>query len=121
MVPWLRSSSMIRDSLFRLVLLSCASSIAAQGQVLVVDAAGGPGSDFTDVPSAVSAAVDGDVLLVRSGSYLVDELAIALDGKGLTLVADSGASVAVGSLDVQDLPAGHFTLLQGLDLHGEGK
>jgi len=46
-----------------------AFSAAAANQVFVVDAAGGPGVDHTSVQPAVDAAADGDVILVRPGTY----------------------------------------------------
>lgn len=50
-----------------LALASHAPWLAAQGQVWVVDAASGPGTDFVDIGGAVLSASDGDTILVRSG------------------------------------------------------
>ena len=49
--------------------LICASTVAAQGNVIIVDAAGGPGSQFTSLRSAVIAAMPGDLLQIRAGNY----------------------------------------------------
>jgi hypothetical protein len=94
---------------FSLLLLA-----VPQGQVHVVDAAGGPGSDFTSVAAAVSAASDGDVVLVRAGDYL-DFDGIFLTGKGLTVVTEPGASVVTDRIRILDLPSSSQVLIQGLD------
>ena len=52
---------------YSLTTLLAASLASAQGTVWVVDQANGPGTDFTNVSSAVLAAASGDTLLVRSG------------------------------------------------------
>lgn len=68
--------------------LTCA---VASADVLVVDASGGGGS--TTLPAAVDAAAAGDALLVRTGSYA----GFLPTGKGLSLVAEPGAAVAVAA------------------------
>ena len=45
------------------------SLVPAQGQVHVVDAAGGAGAAFTDLPAAVAAAAPGDTVLVGPSAY----------------------------------------------------
>ena len=87
------------------------SLVPAQGQVHVVDAAGGAGAAFTDLPAAVAAAAPGDTVLVRSGAYSP----FTLDGKGLFVLADTGADVAIdGTVAVRNLPAGQSVMLRGL-------
>jgi hypothetical protein len=95
-----------------LVLLCGAPSSAG---VLVVDGSGAPGTDFTSLQSAIDAAASGDVLLVRTGNYG----GITVDGKGLTIVADEGATVNLGpdflsESIVQNVPAGQTVALRGL-------
>ncbi len=102
-----------------LSLLSIFPSAGSQGQVHVVDAAGGPGSDFTAIFAAVAAAADGDVVLARAGDYDPDPFTgssdgVSLSGKGLTVVAEAGAAVRMSALQIENLPAGRFALLQGL-------
>ena len=84
--------------------------------VIVVDAAGG--GDYLDLQAAVSAAAVDDVLLVRTGSYTAPTL-----GKGLAIVADSGANVVVlGTTMVNGTSPERPLLLSGLALrHGLGK
>ena len=75
-----------------LVLLASALSIRAE--VLVVDEAGGPGSAFIDIQSAVDTALEGDTILVRDGSYP----AFVIDGKSLSVVADGDDVTLSGGL-----------------------
>ncbi len=56
-------------SFFCGAILGVAAALPSQGNVIVVDAAGGPGSQFSDLPSAIAAAVSGDTLDVRVGEY----------------------------------------------------
>lgn len=68
--------------------------LAATGQAQrtwSVAAAGGSGVDFTDIPPAVAAAADDDILLVRAGDY--SEL--NLNGKGLKVLGEAGARVSI--------------------------
>lgn len=87
-----------------------ALAVHAQGQVFVVDAAGGPGSFSTQLQPAIDAASPGDTLLVRSGNYA----AASLVGKPLTLIADTGADVYAQWLQIQQLPAGAGVVVHGL-------
>src|SRR5262245_23875185 len=77
------------------LLVAFASPLASaqNANVLVVDAAGGPGSAFTDIQPAINAAANGDIVLVRSGSYAGFEV----QAKSVSIVADAGASVVVNS------------------------
>jgi len=86
--------------------------------VLVVDAGGG--GDHTSPFDAVSAAADGDIILVKPGTYTgLFEGTLFLGDKSLTVVADGGP-VEVGSAIVEDLPAGKTVVLRGLDLQADG-
>jgi hypothetical protein len=86
-----------------LVHLPCSAS------VIVVDAAGG--GQHTQITAAVAAAAPGDVLLVKSGSYLP----FTIDAKSLSVVADTSAVVTVtGSIRVQNLVADQTVVLSGL-------
>jgi hypothetical protein len=78
----------------RIALLVLASLLApvgsASGNVIVIDAANGPGTDFTSINEALinNAAVNGDVFLLRSGTY--EPVVSVLT---LSFVADAGADV----------------------------
>lgn len=81
---------------------------------VIVVASNGTGQ-ATDLPAAIAAAVDGDVLLVKSGTYS----AFTITNKSLDLVADAGASVIVlGTSTVQQLAATRSVSLTGLSLRG---
>jgi hypothetical protein len=77
------------------IVLLAASPLAAQRQIFVVDAANGPGAQFTSLPAAVAAVPDGSVLLLRPGSYA----AFAVSGKGLSIVGagEDPHRVTIGS------------------------
>src|SRR5260221_5846410 len=97
--------------LVSVVSLLAASGRALAGHVLVVDA-GGSGS-CTDIERAVNAAVDGDAILVKSGSYA----GIYIGDKTLSIVADTGAVVVVqGQVSVNYLSANRSVLVAGLQI-----
>lgn len=107
-----RPFAIVSRTLLGCVLL--AGAVAAQGTVLVVDDDGGPGVDFTDVPSAVAAASSGDMILVRAGDYTGD---FVIDGKGLMLAAETNSVVNLqgSQVDVQNLAANQHVILRGID------
>jgi hypothetical protein len=86
-------------------LLLLASPLAAD--VVTVDDSGG--ADFTDLQPAIDAAGEGDLVLVRAGSYGPFEVV----GKALAIVADD-AAVATGPGVVRDLAPGQTVVLRGL-------
>jgi hypothetical protein len=89
--------------------IASSSAARAQGATYVVDDGGGPGVSFTDIPPAVAAAVPGDTLIVRAGSYS----AFGLD-EGLTIVGETGVFVATG-VAIHDVPAGERAIVAVLD------
>ena len=92
-------------------------AVRAGAQVVhVVDASNGPGTEFTDLDSAASAAADGDILLVRTGQYF----ATIVQAKSLVIQADTGANVRVDEITVRDLPAGGAVVVRGLTIDGGG-
>ena len=82
----------------------------AHAGVIVVDAS----SPEPVVQAAVDAAANGDILLVKPGE-IDSGSTITIDGKGLTLIADGGI-VQLGSLIVQNLPAGRQVTVRGFTL-----
>lgn len=86
--------------------------VSAQ-RTFVVDANGG--GHFTDLPAAVTAAADGDTLLVRAGRYS----GVTILGKGLRILGDLGVEVAGAGLRnaaflVEEVPAGSEFVLAGV-------
>ena len=93
-------------------LISTLATSATAG-VIVVDSSGG--GQFTNLQMAVNSASNGDTLLVRAGGYS----SFTVDGKALSIVADSGATVTVsGSIVVQNLAADQGVVLAGLSVTG---
>jgi hypothetical protein len=74
----------------------------------------GPGVNFTNVQAAVNAAANGDIVLVRSGSYP----SFSITAKDVDVVADSGASVTVAGFAVRTLPAGRAIVVRGIVASG---
>ncbi len=68
-------------------------------------------SDVGNIQAAVDLAQPGDVILAAPFSYLMP---IVVDGKGVTLVADGGASLT--TLEVRNVPAGQTFVLDGFML-----
>ena len=66
-----------------LALIALFSSPALAQNVWVVGDISGPSVDFLNVHNAVAWASDGDVILIRSGSYPN----VVINGKSLTLIA----------------------------------
>lgn len=124
-----------RASAFIAAFVSLAGPLCAS-EVLVVAGAPGPGVDFTDLQSAVDAAENADVLLIKSGVYPAPVIVT----KSLTLIADQNASVLVLShgfdsasifppipapdpphppsdpFVISDLPSNGLVLLYGLEI-----
>jgi hypothetical protein len=85
---------------------------AAPGQVWTV---GASGADFTQIQPAIDAAADGDVILVKPGSYA----AFAIFDTTLTVVAETPATVQVsGQVRVNGLAAGRRVVLTDLSANG---
>ena len=98
-----------------LCLLALAASASAQSRTWIVDASNGPGTHFTDLPPAIAAASDGDVVVVRAGTY-----GAFSTGKALAVLGAAGASVAASptapAVEATGLPAGRTFALKGLTL-----
>jgi len=67
--------------------MACNLAIAAlafpiRAQTFIVDAANGPGTNFTDIATAAATVPDGAVLEVRAGNYG----SFAITSKGLTVL-----------------------------------
>lgn len=83
-------------------LLALATS--ARAGVLLV----GPGQPFRTLQAAVNAAVDGDTLIVKPGSYAQAEVA----GKSLTIAGDGATRPVIqGALSVHDLAVGQTVVV----------
>jgi predicted outer membrane repeat protein len=86
---------------------------SARADLLQVDVSGG--GSFATIQAAVDAAHDGDVILVRSGSYG----AVTIDGKSVRLIADVNAQVSIaGTLTVKNIPAAKSVVVAGIGVVG---
>jgi hypothetical protein len=95
--------------------LLLAASASAQS-VFVVAPVAGPGVFSTDIQPAVDAAANGDLVLVKAGSYS----GFTINAKGVSVIADAGAAVvANGSVFVENISLSQRVLLQGLTVHGD--
>lgn len=87
-------------------------SLPATAGVLVVAPSGAP---FTQIQTAVDAASDGDVVLVKSGTYA----SFVIRNQELAIVADTNATVNVdGAIRVSGVAATRSVLLSGLHSTG---
>ena len=85
----------------------------AQAGVHYVDS-GGAG-DFTTIQAAVDASLDGDVIVVRPGTFA----AFVVDDKTLSISAESGGLVLVqGTVEIRNLAAHRRVLVAGLSIQG---
>ena len=104
-----------------LLVLGFANTVAAQGQVWVVDD-DGP-ADFATIQAGIDAAGEGDILLVKEGSYT----GMYIYGKSLTIQAEKGALVTIASrvfhpvVRVTNLASSQSVRLRGLVLNANGE
>ncbi|HTE05744.1 MAG TPA: hypothetical protein VK824_06060 [Planctomycetota bacterium] len=97
------------------ILLTLGLSLRAQAGVVVVDPGGGSGS--AALQAALTAAADGDVVLVRAGSYLLPaDQRFVVAGKGLTLATDAVAPPMLPGLEVSGVPSGSSFFVRGFTL-----
>jgi hypothetical protein len=86
--------------------------VAAHSTVLVVNAGGG---HFTQIQPAIDAAVDGDTVLVKTGTYS----GFTINHKGVNVVADTGQAVQVnGTIHVTALTSFQDVVLVRLTANG---
>src|SRR5437016_4501091 len=97
------------STLFALAIM--APLARAQGNVIVVANAG-----YFDLQHAIDAAVDGDTIIVRNGTFGD----CVISGKGLSIIADPELSATVHSFQVSALPAGGVAILAGFHVPGFG-
>jgi len=106
---------------YPLIEFALCASLAAQGQIYVVDASSGPGTSYTSIQAAVLAVPDGSTLIVRAGVYTP----VLIDAKGLTILCEPNVLVHMVAgnpfipfLRVQNTQSNQTVTVRGL--RGEG-
>jgi hypothetical protein len=96
--------------------IALAAASAAQSQLWVVDDGGGPLADFTSIQAGIDASVDGDVVLVRAGTYG----GFAIEGKGIAVVGEAPGVVLANeaTVSVRNTLPSQSVLLQNLRVRG---
>ena len=88
---------------------------AARAGVIVVDPGGGPGQAL--LQAAIDSAVDGDVIVLKTGQYSSPGVPITIVGKAITIVGDTApALMQVRGMFVSRVPAGRDVVLEYLYL-----
>ncbi len=82
----------------RFVLACVLAAPLAQADIFVVDVGGG--GDFTTLTAAVSAAGQGDVILVKSGFY-AEPAPVVIDNKRLSIIGDEPFAAGAPSVEIQ--------------------
>ncbi len=96
--------------------LACllASALSMPAQTFVVDAAGGAGATFADLPAAIAAVPSGSLLLVRGGVY--QPFSIVAKSLSIVILDPTNTSLANGVVRVASLGGGQAVHLLGLRL-----
>jgi hypothetical protein len=88
-------------------------SSTAFADTYIVDDDGGPGVDYTDLATAVAGVLDGDVLLVRSGTYSAFNCQ-----KAIAMIAVSEPVRVMDTITIQNIGAGERFGMEGVDSSG---
>ena len=104
------------STIVRIALAAWALATPALADVIVVDPAGGDGS--AQLQAALADALDGDVVLIRAGTYTAFGAPVFYDviGKGLTLTTDAAEPPVLGPLEIRNVPAGSTVVVRGFTL-----
>ena len=97
-------------------LLALALTTSAQADEWIVDREGR--GDVTAIQAAVDVAIDGDVIIVRPGTYIED---VTVQGKGVWIVAQQGGGLVrlEGGVHLDGIPLGTQVVLRDLTVEPE--
>ena len=88
---------------------------SARAGVIVVDPGGGDGAAL--LQTALVDAVDGDIVLVRDGTYVLPaSQRFLITNKGLTLATDAATPPTLSGLEVHHMVTGQVTIVRGFTL-----
>ena len=97
----------------RLALALCLAPLAASQTTWVVDPAGGPGVDFTDLDDALPVAGPLDVIDLRPGTHSAN----VTRSRGIRIVGEDPETTRVtGWFTISDVPAGEIFCVAGVEL-----
>lgn len=103
-----------------ILVFAAALSWILEGQAIwIVDASNGPGTNFTDLPPAITAAANGDTILVRAGNYnafLSTGKALTIRGAGAasTMIVGTAPGSSITETKIDGVPAGMTFFMSGL-------
>jgi len=108
----------------RLLLATLALSATATAQTTwIVNAGGGPGVSFTDLPTAVAAAASGDTIIVQTGPQGQGATAFSTS-KGLTILGEGGevpiSTSAANPISIDHVPFGEAFRMVGFSRASNG-
>jgi hypothetical protein len=93
-----------------IALLGLTTGATASANVLIVAPSGG---DYTNIQVAINAAIDCDVILVKSGTYA----GFVINNRDLEIVEDyAQTATIVGGVRLLNLSAGRDVLIDGFDI-----
>lgn len=106
------------------ILVATGLAVGSPAQNTWIVNAGGGSANFTDLPSAVQAAADGDTIVVQTGPFNEGAVGFTTD-KGLTIVGEGGRvpifTAAAQPVAVVNLPAGSRFRMSGFSRPSDGK
>lgn len=103
-------------SMMNIVLGLCALISSVAADLIVVDDTGGVPGSFTTIQAAVDAATGGDTVLVVGSGIETFQESVVVDGKGITLVSDTGVTARMRTLRVSNVPAFERVLVRGVSV-----
>mgnify|MGYP001012859975 CR=1 FL=1 len=112
-------------NLASIALAACGLAAGLTAQTTwIVNAGGGPGVHFLDLPAAVAAATHGDTIRVQTGPFLQGATPF-ITNKGLTILGDGGQVPMYGDFTnpytIQGLAAGRAFRMAGFRRVGDGE
>jgi len=106
------NSLLVMASFARRAFVLAVLGLSAHAETFLVDASNGPGTDYTDLPQALQAAGQNDLILVRAGDY-----SPFTTSKGVRILGLEDNVVVSGRCVIQSLHSGRKFVLYRLELN----